>query len=36
MEYFEPQIQFVVLEDGDVLTYSQEQEDIWGDWEGNN
>ncbi len=36
MEYFEPQIQFVVLEDGDVLTYSQEQEDIWGDWEENN
>ena len=33
MEYLEPKLKIVVLKDGDVLTYSQEEEDIWGDWE---
>ncbi len=33
MEYLEPKLEIVVLMEDDVLTYSQEQEDIWGDWE---
>ena len=33
MKYLELEIEIVVLEEGDVLTYSQEEEDIWGDWE---
>lgn len=33
MEYLEPKLGIVVLMEDDVLTYSQEQEDIWGDWE---
>lgn len=32
MKYFEPKIEIVVLEENDVLTYSQEKEDIWGDF----
>ena len=31
MTYLEPEIEIVVLEENDVLTYSQEKEDIWGD-----
>ena len=31
MTYLEPKIEIVVLEENDVLTYSQEKEDIWGD-----
>ena len=31
MKYLEPKIEIVVLEENDVLTYSQEKEDIWGD-----
>lgn len=30
MKYFEPKIEIVILEENDVLTYSQEKEDIWG------
>ena len=33
MKYLEPEIEIVVLEEGDVLTYSQEEEDIWSDGE---
>lgn len=33
MKYLELEIEIVVLEEGDVLTYSQEEEDIWSDWE---
>ena len=31
MTYLEPEIEIVVLEENNVLTFSQEKEDIWGD-----
>ena len=31
MKYLEPKLEIVVLEESDVLTFSQEKEDIWGD-----
>lgn len=33
MQYLELQVEIVFFQEEDVLTYSQEQEDIWGDWE---
>lgn len=32
MKYSEPQMEIIVLEQADVLTYSQEKEDIWNDF----
>lgn len=32
MEYLKPKIEIVILEQNDVLTYSQEKEDIWDDF----
>ena len=32
MKYFEPKIEIVVLEENDILTFSQEKEDIWDDF----
>lgn len=32
MTYLEPKIEIDVLEENDVLTFSQEKEDIWGDF----
>ena len=32
MKYFEPKIEIVVLEENNILTFSQEKEDIWGDF----
>ena len=32
MKYFELKIEIVVLEEMDVLTFSQEKEDIWDDF----
>ena len=32
MTYLEPEIEIVVLEENNVLTFSQEKEDIWGDF----
>ena len=32
MKYLEPKIEIVVLKENDVLTFSQEKEDIWGDF----
>ena len=30
MKYLEPKIEIVVFSENDVLTYSQDQSDIWG------
>lgn len=32
MKYLDPKIEIVILEENDVLTFSQEKEDIWGDY----
>ena len=32
MKYLEPQIEVILLTESDVLTYSQEKEDIWDDF----
>ena len=32
MTYLEPEIEIVVLEENNVLTFSQEKEDIWEDF----
>ena len=32
MKYLEPKLEIVVLEESDVLTFSQEKEDIWSDF----
>ena len=32
MTYLEPEIEIVVLEENNVLTFSQEKEDIWVDF----
>jgi hypothetical protein len=32
MTYLEPEIEIVVLEENNVLTFSQEKEDIWDDF----
>ncbi len=32
MEYCQPCIEIIMLSQEDVLTYSQEKEDIWGDF----
>ena len=31
MKYLELKIEIVVLKENDVVTFSQEKEDIWGD-----
>ena len=32
MKYLELKIEIVVLKENDVVTFSQEKEDIWGDF----
>ena len=32
MTYLEPEIEIVVLEENNVLTFSQEKEEIWDDF----